>query len=414
MQRKRCIRPFYDAVKLRNGIMRLSSFTLLCVTGFFAIFSSSISKSPVLPLLAAYLGCTPFEVGLIASVSTFTGIIFSLPAGLLSDRFGRKKMLIVSLIVFASAPLFYLIPITIWQLALIRFYHGLATAIFIPISLALVADIFKTQRGEKLGWFTTSTLIGRFIAPMAGGSLLGMMVMNPEMGFKTVYGICAVAGILALIAGLQIRVVSAEVIKTNSLKNSFEVFKGVISNRRILWASIVEGSVLFSYGTLETFLPLYATQLGMNPYKTGILLSAQIITLSLTRPMMGRLSDKHGRIRQIFLGALFGAVSIGSLGFLTSFPGLLCASVSFGLSLSTVTSATSALIADLTTQENRGTSMGVYGSVMDIGHSLGPLLGGVVSTYYGFRNCFISSALILIIIAIFFMIKMKHLESKHT
>lgn len=394
--------------------MRLSSFTLLCVTGFFAIFSSSISKSPVLPLLAAYLGCTPFEVGLIASVSTFTGIIFSLPAGLLSDRFGRKKMLIVSLIVFASAPLFYLIPITIWQLALIRFYHGLATAIFIPISLALVADIFKTQRGEKLGWFTTSTLIGRFIAPMAGGSLLGMMVMNPEMGFKTVYGICAVAGILALIAGLQIRVVSAEVIKTNSLKNSFEVFKGVISNRRILWASIVEGSVLFSYGTLETFLPLYATQLGMNPYKTGILLSAQIITLSLTRPMMGRLSDKHGRIRQIFLGALFGAVSIGSLGFLTSFPGLLCASVSFGLSLSTVTSATSALIADLTTQENRGTSMGVYGSVMDIGHSLGPLLGGVVSTYYGFRNCFISSALILIIIAIFFMIKMKHLESKHT
>lgn len=393
--------------------MRFSPFILLCVTGLFAIFSSSISKSPVLPLLAAYLGCTPFEVGLIASVSTFTGIIFSLPAGLLSDRFGRKKMLIVSLIVFASAPLFYLLPITIWQLAFIRFYHGLATAIFIPISLALVADIFKTQRGEKLGWFTTSTLIGRFIAPMAGGSVLGIMAMDPEMGFKTVYGICALAGILALIAGLQIRVDPVEVIKTNSLKDSFKVFKGVISNKRILWASIVEGSVLFSYGTIETFLPLYARQLDMNPYKIGILLSAQIITLALTRPLAGRLSDKHGRIRQIFLGAMFGALAIGSLGFLTSFSGLLCASISFGLSLSTVTSATSALIADLTTQENRGTSMGIYGSVMDIGHSMGPLLGGVVSTYYGFRNCFISSALILIIIAFFFMIKMRRLGMKY-
>jgi MFS family permease len=80
--------------------MKISPFMLLCSTGLFAIFSSTLSKSPVLPLFASYLGADPSGVGMIASVSAFTGIIASIPAGILSDRFGRKKMLIFSALIF--------------------------------------------------------------------------------------------------------------------------------------------------------------------------------------------------------------------------------------------------------------------------------------------------------------------------
>jgi MFS transporter, DHA1 family, multidrug resistance protein len=65
----------------------MTPFRFLCVTGFFAIFSSTISKSPVLPLFAAHLGADPSEVGMVAAVSALSGVLFSIPAGLLADRF---------------------------------------------------------------------------------------------------------------------------------------------------------------------------------------------------------------------------------------------------------------------------------------------------------------------------------------
>src|SRR5271157_5609429 len=86
------------------SMFRPSPFILLCITGLFAIFSSTISKSPVLPLFSAYLGADPSGVGMVAAVSALTGIIASIPAGILSDRWGRKRMLIISGVVFSTAP----------------------------------------------------------------------------------------------------------------------------------------------------------------------------------------------------------------------------------------------------------------------------------------------------------------------
>ncbi len=184
--------------------MKFSPFILLCSTGLFAIFSSTVSKSPVLPLFATHLGAGPLGVGIIASVSAVTGIVASIPAGMLSDKFGRKKMLIFSAIVFSTAPFLYLLVTNIWQLAIIRFYHGFATAIFIPVAMALVSDTFHKERGEKMGWFSTSTLFGRFMAPIIGGSIIGALAFNPAMSYKVVYIVCGIAGTIVFILALKI------------------------------------------------------------------------------------------------------------------------------------------------------------------------------------------------------------------
>jgi MFS family permease len=151
-------------------------------------------------------------------------------------------------------------------------------------------------------------------------------------------------------------------------------------------------SILFAYGTFETFLPLYALQKKLTVYEVGIFLSSQVITLALTKPMMGRFSDRHGRRPQIFAGALIGAGCIGSFALFKTFLPLLVLSVLFGLSLSIVTSATSAFIADLTDRTTHGSAMGILGSIMDIGHTTGPL-SGVVATYFGFSKSFLTASL---------------------
>ena len=375
---------------------------LLCTTGLFAIFSSTISKSPVLPMFASHLGADPSGIGFIASVSAFTGIIASIPAGILSDRFGRKRMLIFSAMVFSTAPFLYLIVSNIWQLAIIRFYHGLSTAIFIPVSMAMVSDLFHSERGEKIGWFSTATLAGRFMAPVIGGSIIGAMVFNPGLSYKTVYLVCGVSGIIAMAFALRLPKTEKKQAGSMPLRETLKSFREVITARGILITSAVEASILFAYGTFETFLPLYSINAGLSAYEIGIFLSAQVITLAIAKPAMGRFSDRHGRQPQIFGGAIIGAICIGSFAFFKTFFPLLILSILFGLSLSIVTSATSAFIADLSRKETHGSAMGILGSIMDIGHTTGPLFSGIVAYYFGYGVSFAGAALVLVTAAIVF------------
>ena len=390
--------------------MKISPFILLCNAGLFAIFSSTISKSPVLPLFASYLGADPAGVGMVASVSAFTGILASIPAGMLSDRFGRRKMLLLSAVVFATAPFLYPFAGGLWQLAAIRFYHGLATAVFIPVAMAMVSDLFQAERGEKIGWFSTSTLAGRFMAPMVGGSILGAMAMNPPLSFKAVYLVCGAAGLLTLALTIWIPDPEGREREKRRRGGMVEALRDVASSKVILATSGVEAAMLFAYGTFETFLPIYSIKAGLSTYEVGIFLSAQVVTLALTKPAMGRFSDRHGRRPQIFAGAVVGALCIGCFPLFGSFLPLLALSILFGLSLSIVTSATSAFIADVSRRESHGAAMGMLGSIMDIGHTTGPLVSGVLAANFGFTYSFVGALLILLLFAFVFRLTVEKIE----
>lgn len=382
-------------------MFRPGPFVLICITGFFAIFSSTISKSPVLPLFSTYLGAGPSGVGLVAAVSALTGIIVSIPAGILSDRWGRKQMLVTSAAVFATAPFLYLCVTNIWQLAFVRFYHGLATAIFVPVAMASVSDLFHHGRGEKIGWFSSATLLGRFAAPLSGGGIIGLMAYNPQTSYKTVYLVCGLAGMasLLIVPGIKLPVQEKKHGTGKEWHESFRAFRSVLSRRPIILTALVEAAILFAYGTFETFLPLYAIKKGLSAYHVGIFLSSQIITLALTKPLMGKFSDRHGRKPQIISGAIIGAGCIAAFSFAASFTGMLALSILFGFSLSVVTSATSSFIADLSTYKNRGLAMGILGSIMDTGHTTGPLISGFIAAYLGFAGSFIAASLVVLIAA---------------
>jgi len=376
--------------------MRLTPFTLLCATGLLAVFSSTISKSPVLPLYASHLGAGPSGVGFVAAISAFTGVVFSIPAGLLADRFGKRGMLLASALVFAAVPFLYLPVTSIIQLAAVRFIHGFATAIFIPVAMALVSDLFHADRGEKMGWFSTATLTGRFMAPVAGGAIISAAALDPVSGFKTVYLVCGAAGVCALLLSLRLPDTGSHS-ANRSWTETFSTFRAIASDRRIVVTSAVEAAILFAYGTFETFLPLHAKSAGISPYRIGALLSAQIITLALSKPLMGGFSDRHGRRPQIFFGALIGASCIGLFSAFDSFAMMLAMSVAFGFSISVVTSATSAHIADISRREGRGSAMGILGSVMDIGHTAGPLVAGFVAAWRGYPEAFLAASAVLVI-----------------
>jgi MFS family permease len=178
---------------------RGSIFLTLCIMGIFAILSSTLSKNPVLKPFATSLK-TPegFWMGFVASASTIPGILVSLPAASLSDIFGRRKILLVSAFVFASAPFLYLLVSLWWQLILVRFYHGFATAIFVPVTEASIAELFPAKRGESISLFSSATAVGRGIAPFLGGYIL----FATGYGYHMLYLAVGIAGITAFMTTL--------------------------------------------------------------------------------------------------------------------------------------------------------------------------------------------------------------------
>ncbi len=351
---------------------KTTAFLILCVLGGVAIFSSTISKNPVLPILAQEIGATKATIGWIAAASTVTGILTSLPAGLLSDRWGRRPLFLLSGFVFLTAPLLYFFIHTPWQLAWVRVYHGLATAVFGPVAMAYVADLAPTRRGEHLGYYSSATLAGRALAPVIGGAILAWG------DYRGVYGVCAVAGFLALLGMASLpapQPTTHEPVDRASLRRSLAF---VLRNSSILVTSVAEAAQFMAFGALEAFLPLYALSVGVDKVAVGVLFGVQVGVRTLARPVMGWISDQRGRKGPILVGLALTAVTMALFPLTRSWLIMLILSVGFGLGLSIASAATSAFVADLAPQTGRGTALGLMSTIMDIGQALGPVLLGAI------------------------------------
>ncbi|MGB9129502.1 MAG: MFS transporter [Thiobacillus sp.] len=366
-----------------------SFFVLIALIGGLAIFSSTLSKTPVLPLFAAALNATPAEIGWIVMASTIPGVLISYPAGALSDHLGKRCVLLASLVVFASAPFLYLVIETAWQLMAVRFYHGFATAIFGTVASAAIAERYSADRAARLSTYSSVTIVGRSIAPFLGGTLISLA------SFGAVYIACAIAGVLALGAGLLLRDHEPQPRAKLELPHFWSSLRTVLRDRGIMLVSTVEAAQYLVFGSIEAFLALYASSLGIPAWQIGVILGVQLLSIVFAKPLMGRVSDRVGRRRVILPGLLIGAASVVLLPYFPNFIGLSVLSLVFGLGFATVTSSTAALVADLTKDGRYGSSMGVLRTVMDVGQSIGPVLTGFMVGAAGYASAFTLLATIL-------------------
>lgn len=389
----------------------ISPFLWLCLVGGLAIFSTTMSKNPALPLFIQALGVKPGVLGFIAAASTVVGIIASLPAGMLSDLWGRRRVILLSMVVFATAPFLYLFVTAPWHLVLVRVYHGLATAILGPVALATVADTFQEGRGERMAWYSSATMIGRFLAPSVGG----LLIFGND--FRWVYLGCGLAGCLALLAAIRLppsEDSSPQHADPNSGRGWAEMreeLRILLANRGILLTSLMQAAQYFAFGAVETFLPLYLKGLGLQPWQIGPLFTLQVVITTLARPVMGRLSDRWGRKWQITLGLLVSAVAVFSLPRLSAYWLLMILTGLFGFGVAIVTASTSALVSDLSRATAYGSALGVLSSVMDIGHSTGPMFTGLMVATWGYRPAFGLAAGLLVAFAVLFHALVRDPES---
>ncbi|WP_444548427.1 MFS transporter [Candidatus Magnetomonas plexicatena] len=391
------------------------NFMPIYLVGFLARFSYALARSPVLPLFALYLGAGPEAIGFVVGVSTVTGIFFKMPSGALSDVIGRRRTLFAGLIVFAVMPFTYLFVKDYNLLVIIRFIHGLATAIYGPVAMAVVADEAGAKKGEVLSWFSSVTIIGNLLGAPVGGFILHTLAHgNPTfVDFQRAYLLSGITGIMALIFGIKMLKDDKPTGQKAGLKAAYKKFasgiKEVISDKRVVITSAMEGIQNMSMGALEAFLPIYAVKVALlNELQAGLLWGVQVLVTILSKPVMGKTSDKYGRTPIIAAGLLLCAVSFAMFPLFKSFYLLICCALVFGFGEALVTSSSAALVADICKEKHFGAAMGTFGTIFDIGHASGPILAGVLIAKFDYLHTFWMMASLIIVAIPVFLLNVKN------
>ncbi|HET9607352.1 MAG TPA: MFS transporter [Nitrospira sp.] len=363
------------------------SFALLCTIGVLCFISYNMVRMPVLALFAESLGASPERIGVIVSVSTLTGVFLKLPSGALSDIYGRRMLLRVGVIAFGVPPFFYPFISDVNVLTLVRLFHGLATAIFAPSALATVAELYRERRGAALGTYTACTQSGALLGPFIGGYLAF------AYGFSSAFLTAGLFGCAAIVMFYSLHLSPPPPrLHDKGLASVWsEMWKGfsiVARNRKVLVTSSTDAAKMIANGALMAFLPLYGISVGLNAGEVGLLFTVQSLTSFISKPIMGRVSDRMGRQPLIVLGLLICAATFVSIPHVSELAPLLVLSAGFGFGEAVVSSSSSAFVADSSEFKTLGAGMGMQGTIGDIGHASGPLLAGVLIANMSYAGAF--------------------------
>ena len=386
--------------------MRFSrQFANVTIADFIVRSAYQMGKTPLLPVFAQTLGAGEVFLGLIVSVSTLTGIILKPIVGALSDIWGRRSWLILGTIFFTVMPFVYRWISTPEELFTVRIIHGIATAIYGPVTLAFVAEMSSNSRAERLAWFGSARNGGYIVGPAVGGWLL--LILDPVSVF-TIIGFLSILAFIPLIEISDSKKI--EIKKGTFFSHLFSSF--VIGSRNIsVWiAGLFESFIYMILYAIKAFLPLYAssTSVGFNIAVIGMFFSIQETIRLIFNPLGGKIADKAGYKIIILSGALILAISLFYLTMIDKIIFFIIAAIFMGIAQALIFPAIIAQISSQIDKDNLATSMGLVGSLKNLGKVLGPTLIGVLIYFFDFVISFriLGVFLILGLFIIFLVMKM--------
>jgi len=345
------------------------------LANFLFFFSFQLLYTP-LPIYVERIGGEPAQVGLVMGALSLASISSRPGLGRLVDRLGRKPILLLGAAIFAAAPLLYLSARSIPQLVAVRLLHGLGLGAFTTAYIALITDLAPSgRRGEAMGLAATASPLSLMIAPPLGTSLM------ESRGFAPLFIVAASAATLSLAAGLPIA--EPEVDRSPPPKGGF---LRVVRRRGVWVPSVAAGVVALTYGSVITFLPLFAARRGIKG--VGFFFTAYALAIIGVQALAGRLSDRVGRRMVAVPAMICMGLTFFALAHARSTPWLVAVAVAYGLGFGGARTTLDASIADSVPPALRGTAMGIDYASFDLGIGLGSLLLGLVAEAQGYGNMY--------------------------
>lgn len=359
---------------------------ILCVVIFFADASSS-STIPTFPFYATSLGASITMIGALASASGLIWMLSSVPLGLLSDRIGRRRIMLLGMLCFVVGPLIYSLSTDPLHLLPARVILGVAMASTFSIGFVYISEAApEMRRGLIQGLYMTSMGVGFTVGPLLGG--LTAKAWGYESSFYTSSGLALVG--LALL--FLVPVPETPGISRNDPESVLSGFRRVLANPRIAAAGAANffNSLIFS--AIMVYFPLFGRSIGLDEPQVGLGLTVRGLVSTVSRFPTGTIALRIGALKLMALGLV---VSAAALFALPSFEGLVVISAILGVqgaAYGVYLTSGNMYVTEEAPPEQRGTAMGVYSTFSNVSGVLSPLILGAASEAWGFRGAFWASS----------------------
>ncbi len=350
---------------------------------------------PLLPVfLAVSLGSSIWAIGVIEGLAESMSSLLKLFAGYLSDRLGKRKLLVVAGYSLASLVRPMLAFAQTWQQVLgIRIADRIGKGFRTAPRDAMIADTVQVeQRGIAFGFHRAMDHCGAMIGPLIGYLLVILLAANHESLTRSEYSkiflIASVPALLAVIVAI-IFMRESPVQRTHESERPKLSLRGFDSNfKRFLLVL-----ALFTLSnSSDSFLILRAVDAGVSVAVIPLLWAAHHATKVLSSLFSGDLSDRLGRKRLIVSGWVLYAAVYAGFAFATQTVSLWVLFLIYGIYFGLVEGAEKALVADLVRPEQRGTAYGLYNFAFGVTVFPASLLMGMIWDWKGPATAFLLSA----------------------
>lgn len=378
-------------------MLRWKRNLLVLWVGVFFTAASFYMVIPFLPIFLLEIDVhehTELWAGILFSSAFFAGALSSPFWGRIADKYGRKPMIVragFALFIIYTLAAFVTNP---YELLILRIMQGLLSG-FIPGAIALVGTNTPTERvGYALSMIATASATGGIVGPLLGG------VMAELVGNRLAF---ASAGFIVFLATfLIIFFVKEENFKPSKEKGSVKNdIKIAWSNRPLMLVMLLTIVTSCSILSIEPILPLYIVDLGGTTANASLLLAGVVFSLPgiasvLFAPYWGKLADKIGFNRILFIGLLGGGLGTFSQIIFQNIWGFSITRFVFGIFFCAVFPALNGLVVKATAEDFRGRAFGLNQTANQIGGMIGPMLGGFLGGIFPAYSVFILTGVLLL------------------
>lgn len=333
---------------------------------------------PILPLMEKKLEISKLQSSYIITVYSVIAIIFIPLAGYLSDRFGRKKVLVPALILTGIGG--FIAGMAAWKMddpyAMVlvgRALQGIGASGAMPIVLPLVGDMFQrdAEASATLGVIETSNTIGKVLSPILGAALTALIWFLPFFSIP----------IFCLVSLLMVIFLIREQPDTNAEPLNFKKYWSLIQDvfrkhSRWLIAVFIIGAILMFilFGFLFYLSSILEDKFQIDGIKKGLLLAIPLLALSLSSYFTGKKIKDNLQVMKwvTFIGIVLAGASVAVISFMSHFIYLIIIFLVCGTGIGMALPSLDALITKSIDKTIRGAITSIYSSMRFIGVAAGP------------------------------------------
>ena len=348
------------------------------------IFISTIFYSTYvfIPLFIRSLGASVFEVGIVLFISNASATFTMILGGYLSDKYGRRKVIVLSGVAPLITPLLFMSAQRWFETIIYASLNIISVSLFVSSRAAMIIDLSNRESaGEVFGLMNTAWPIGGLIGPLIGG----LVVDNYGWNFFF-YFICTLAALYMLIS-LFLPESTKRFYEADMEKVKFSIRQVASPLAFFIILHIIAN---MSIGALSTVFPFYLTeQFGKTETEVGIFFSAGMGLANLiSQPSSGFLSDKIGRKKTMVFSVL--PIPILYMLFTVTNDYLLSLFIYMGIYglWSATWPSSNMYIAEIFPREKRGLAVGIRLTSVRSGTTIGPLIGGFLWDNYDIHTVF--------------------------